>query len=118
MIAPPFSARLREIARMRESQGSDWLADRGDGLPINRNMLSCRWRKECSRPIPFKNLRASFRTFAEVEWGISSRLLELLIGHKLEGVTGAHYMRPAADQLLARFEREYAKHLENRPKLG
>ena len=44
--------------------------------------------------IPFANLRNSWRTFAQFEWGVGYDTLELLMGHKLPGVTGQHYLVP------------------------
>ncbi|WP_294379917.1 hypothetical protein [uncultured Senegalimassilia sp.] len=57
--------------------------------------------------VPFKNLRSSWRTIAEYEWRISQSVLEPLMGHKMEGVTGKHYLRPDLDMLLRAFADDY-----------
>lgn len=44
---------------------------------------------------------------AEVEWKVSDRLLELMMGHKLPGVTGAHYIRQDGKTLVDAFTDEY-----------
>lgn len=111
VIPPPYSRRLREIASAVACEGFQWLTAKPSGEPYGRAAFGHVWRKECANHIPFQNLRTSWRTFAEVEWDISSRLLEMLMGHKLEGVTGAHYIRANAAQTAEKFEREYAKNV-------
>ena len=75
---------------------------------MNRGQLAHAWAAESGNPVPFQNLRNSWRTFAQLEWGIGSDTLELLMGHKLPGTTGAHYMRPKGDTLARRFAEEFA----------
>lgn len=36
VVLPEAAGRLLEIAGERRAEGSEWLADRGDGLPMNR----------------------------------------------------------------------------------
>lgn len=105
-------ARLLEIARSRRQQGSEWLADRGDGLPMSQEGFRY-WfaRAAPDDAIPLSNLRTSWRTFAQVEWGCDFDVLEMLMGHALPGVTGAHYLKPSDDQLIAAFLSSYASHL-------
>lgn len=111
VVPPPYSMRLREIATAVADDGFEWLTPKPSGEPYGRSAFGHLWNKELANHIPFQNLRASWRTFAEVEWDISSRLLELLMGHKLEGVTGGHYMRASSIQTADKFEREYAKNV-------
>ena len=67
------------------------------------------WSKEAGGACPegkdvsMQKLRSSWRTIAEVEWGIPDRLCELLMGHKLPGVTGSHYLRPDPTSLVENF---------------
>ena len=65
------------------------------------------WRKVGD--IPFANLRNSWRTFAQYEWGVGYSTLELLMGHKIPGVTGQHYLRPSTEQLAEDFAASYVK---------
>ena len=81
-------------------------------MPLKHSALREAWIKESGDPIPFQNLRNSWRTFAQLEWGVSADTLELLMGHKLPGTTGAHYMRPTGDVLARRFAEEFADHYE------
>lgn len=109
-VPPPYSVRLLEISEERKRAHIEWLAARRDGMPLKRNALREAWIKESGDPIPFQNLRNSWRTFAQLEWGVSSDTLELLMGHKLPGTTGTHYMRPTGDVLARRFAEEFADH--------
>lgn len=109
-VPPPYSERLLDIADGLARDRIEWLAHRGDGLPMNRGTLAHAWSAESGNPIPFQNLRNSWRTLAQLEWGIGSDTLELLMGHKLPGTTGAHYMRPKGDTLAHRFAEDFASH--------
>ena len=106
-VLPQAAARLREIAGEYASEGRTWLSDRGDGLPMNRSMLLARWKTFCASEgvehIPWANLRNSWRTICEVELRLSWDLCEMLMGHTLPGMSGAHYIRPSAEQLACTF---------------
>lgn len=101
-VVPPVAApRLLELAAEPES---GWIADRGDGLPMARNTLDGRWRAELRRLgieyVPFSCLRNSWRTMVEAEARIPWDLAETLMGHKLPGVTGRHYIRSSREQVV------------------
>ena len=51
--------------------------------------------------IPFANLRNSWRTISQYEWGVDPDTLELLMGHVIPTVTGRHYLRPSVDDLVS-----------------
>ena len=103
-IPPEVAPRLIEIADERRESGTRWLCDRGDGLPMNREMCNARWRNFCRREgvrhIPWANLRNSWRTIAETEQKLPWELAEMLMGHKLPGVSGRHYIRPTTKQVV------------------
>lgn len=100
VIPEPYGTRLREIADSLAADGREWLADRGDGLPMNVGMLNFEWKKTAGEPcVPFSNLRTSWRTFAQYEWGADYDTLEVLMGHSLPGVTGKHYLKPTVENL-------------------
>lgn len=111
VVPPPYGQRLLDIAAGKTREGIEWLADRGDGLPLNRSAANREWGKLVpdEKRIPFQNLRTSWRTMAAMEWGVSSDVLEMLMGHRLPGTTGHHYMRPSWEQLAERFALEFAK---------
>ena len=103
VVLPDAAGRLLEIAGERRAAGSEWLADRGDGLPMNRGMCNHRWKKWCAAEgvehIPWSNLRNSWRTICEMELHMPWDLMEMLMGHSLPGVSGRHYIRPSREQV-------------------
>lgn len=108
-IPEPYGTRLCEIARAIMADGREWLADRGDGLPLSTQALSGLWRPHpLAADVPFANLRKSWRTFAQYDWGVDYDTLELLMGHKLPGVTGAHYLKPSPEKLAETLAKAYS----------
>lgn len=113
VIPPPYSMRLKEIHAARIAEGSRWIADRGDGEAYSCARASGEWRSKwrevgvSGKTVTMQNLRPSWRTMAEVEWKVNDRLLELMMGHKLPGVTGAHYMRQDDKALSDAFAEAY-----------
>lgn len=98
IIPEPYGVRLYEIAQERIAAGVEWLADRGDGLPLSKGGMMHHWHK-VDGEIPFANLRTSWRTFAQYDWGIDFDTLETLMGHRITGVTGEHYLKPTTGNL-------------------
>ena len=104
LVPPPWSGELLEIARARIESGAEWLCERPDGLPLDEVALNRMWREEAGGDwIPFRNLRNSWRTFAQYEWHVDGDTLESLMGHAKQGVTGKHYLRPSVEQLADAF---------------
>lgn len=102
-VVPHVAAvRLAEIAERSES---GWLADVGDGLPYSRSMFGRTWSASEKQlgleHIPFANLRNSWRTITETEVRLPWDLAETLMGHRLPGVTGQHYLRASREQIVA-----------------
>lgn len=110
IVPPPYSLRLLEIADERRAEGIEWMTHRGDGLPMITRQLRHEWNTENEKSIPFANCRNSWRTFAEFEWNVDATTLELLMGHRLPGVSGSHYLRPTIDQLYETFSSQYAEY--------
>lgn len=101
IIPPPYGSRLIKIAQKRIAEGIEWLVDSGDGLPYNMGTLGYAWRSEAgAREIPFSNLRNSWRTIAQYEWGIDPDTLEILMGHIIPTTTGRHYLKPSIENLV------------------
>lgn len=101
VIPEPYGARLLEIAAERIAGGCEWLADRGDGLPPSRASMRAIWMRDAGADaIPFANLRNSWRTISQYEWGVDPDTLELLMGHVIPTTTGRHYLRPSVDDLV------------------
>lgn len=101
-VLPQAAQRLMQIRDEHVSQGREWLSDRGDGLPLGRIQNNNWWRGHCKRHglryIPWSNLRNSWRTICEIELRMPWDLCELMMGHALPGMSGAHYIRPSAEQ--------------------
>lgn len=106
-VPPPWSTRLLDIAAKRIDDGREWLSDRGDGLPPSTSRALTMWVK-LSISVAMQNLRPSWRTMAQMEWGIDSDTLELMMGHRLPGTTGQHYMRPAPHLVAVNFAKQFA----------
>lgn len=101
VIPEPYGTLYYELAQQRLSAGVEWMADRGDGLPMNTAVLKRLWEAEAGKDaIPFANLRNSWRTIAQYAWNIDFDTLEFLMGHIPPGVTGKHYLRPTVDNLV------------------
>ena len=104
IVFPEYASRLIEIMDERRAFGTEWLTDRGDGLPMGTDRCRHSWESFCKsndvRWIPWQNLRNSWRTIAEMEYRLPWDLTEILMGHKLPGMSGAHYIRPSKEQLV------------------
>lgn len=86
--------RLREIAA---SMPPGWrLTHDGAGLTQRQSRLKEAWR-QAHMEHPFRNLRSGWQTWMRWELRVPPYLIEPMMGHKLPGVTGAHYDRPSAD---------------------
>jgi integrase len=105
LIPGVYGERLLRIARDKERAGFELLTSY-DGTPISKSSLGSALRKHVD--MPFANLRNSWRTFAQFEWGIDHETLEILMGHVLPGVSGKHYIRPDIKQIAERFAEAYS----------
>lgn len=80
------------------SVGGTWLCDRGTGSPLSQSSVNHIWLRSLEssgiKPIPFRNLRNSWRTFMRWELGIQEDLLEAMMGHAGKNVGEVHYDRP------------------------
>ncbi len=106
-VLPQAAQRLIQIRDEYASQGREWLSDRGDGLPTSRPANKNRWLSFCKANdieyIPWANLRNSWRTICEIELRMPWDLCELIMGHALPGMSGAHYIRPSIEQTARTF---------------
>ena len=80
------------------SQPGRWLCDRGDGTPSRQYKVNSEWsralREAGIKPIPFRNLRNSWRTYMRWELGVAEDMLESMMGHAGRNVGEVHYDRP------------------------
>lgn len=101
IIPEPYGTRLAEIAERGIMPASEWLAPAPNGNTLSQDRLAYDWKRIMGDGcVPFSNLRNSWRTFAQYEWGIDYDTCEILMGHKLKGVTGEHYLKPSTAQML------------------
>lgn len=101
VIPEPYGTRLLEIASAGIVPDSEWLCPSFEGSYMKYSAFVRLWNDEsCDYRIPPSNLRISWRTIAQYEWGIDYDTCEILMGHKLKGVTGAHYLKPSTNQII------------------
>ena len=96
IIVGRAATRMLELARA--SQG-DWLTGNGVGGPVTQSQLVKTWGRLVPEDLlhPFKNLRNSWQTNMRWELGIPPWIVEPMMGHVGEGVTGRHYDRPSEE---------------------
>ena len=100
VVAPPWSARLLELA----ADGRKWMSGDGVGTPDPDRLTSAyrRWfTKSREAYIPFKNLRNSYATNMHTD-GMELESVAKLLGHTTDAITYRHYDRPDVDDLVQR----------------
>lgn len=106
VVAGMAALRLAEIA---SALPRDWfLTHDGFGMSQPQSRLTRAW-SALGMEHPFRNLRNSWQTWMRWEAGLPPYYIEPLMGHKVAGVTGAHYDRPTQDVLAAAVARAYAE---------
>lgn len=80
------------------AQDGPWLCDKGTGAPLSQATVRRHWVADLTEagiePIPFRNLRNSWRTFMRWELGVPEDMLEAMMGHAGRNVGEIHYDRP------------------------
>ena len=96
------------LATITNATPADWpITHDGAGAYQNRDRLNRSWRREVlpllreDQQHIFQNLRNSWQTNMRWTVGMEPYYIEVLMGHRLSGVTGMHYDRPNADQLVS-----------------
>lgn len=98
-------ARLMELATERDG----WLTGDGMGGPSTQARLKKAWA-DAGMEHPFTNLRNSWQTNTRWSLRVPPMFIEPMMGHKVAGVTGAHYDRPAAEMFAEVVAESYAAH--------
>lgn len=94
VIAGRAALRLAELAG---AAPAGWpLTNDGLGGFQSQRRLGRAW-EALGAEHPFRNLRNSWQTWMRWELRVPPYLIEPMMGHRVAGVTGAHYDRPAAD---------------------
>ena len=106
IVAGKAAKRLAEIA---SSMPGDWpLSNNGFGERYPQARLKDAWRK-MKMEHPYRNLRNGWQTYMRWDMKVEPQYIEPMMGHKLAGVTGAHYDRPDADQFARVVAESYRK---------
>jgi integrase len=105
------------LGRAASELPPDWpLTHDGAGLWVSRDRVNRAWRLDVLPLLPepqrhiFQNLRNSWQTNCRWSLGMPPWLVEPLMGHRGEGVTGAHYDRPQAELFAAAVADAYREH--------
>lgn len=106
IVAGRAAVRLGEIAA---SMPPEWpLSNNGFGERYPQARLKDTWRK-MKMEHPYRNLRNGWQTYMRWDLQVSPNYIEPMMGHKLPGVTGAHYDRPDAEQFARVVAEAYRK---------
>ena len=107
------------------SVSTEWLCDDGCGEPLGQAVVNRVWRDTLVtkgiEPIPFRNLRNSWRTMMRWELGVPEDMCEAMMGHAGRNVGEMHYDRPrweafadaVADAWVRRHAREFGQQRPN-----
>lgn len=86
------------IAEIASSMPPEWpLSNNGFGERYPQARLKDTWRK-MDMEHPYRNLRNGWQTYMRWDLQVSPNYIEPMMGHKLAGITGAHYDRPDRNQ--------------------
>lgn len=75
------------------AENSGYLSGDGLGGPNTQSRLNISWN-DAGMAHPFRNLRNSWQTWMRWEMKVPPHYIEPMMGHKVDGVTGAYYDRP------------------------
>lgn len=108
-VAVLVGSAAERIAEIATSMPADWyLTNDGMGASVPQARYTERWRR-IGMAHPFRNLRNSWQTWMRYDMRVEPRFIEVMMGHRLKGVTGKHYDRPDADMLCRVAAEAYAK---------
>jgi len=114
VVAIPGRAGARLLALAGSCDG--YLSGDGMGGHSTQRRMAAQWEREVLPSLrpelrhPFKNLRNSWQTNCRWSLGLPPWLIEPMMGHVGEGVTGRHYDRPQADMFADAMADAYAAH--------
>ena len=84
------------------------LTNDGFGRHQKQHKLKSAWRA-MEMEHPYRNLRNGWQTYMRWDLLVEPRFIEVMMGHRIAGVTGAHYDRPNPDQFVNVMVKAYRK---------
>jgi len=101
----------RRLMQLAADADCVWLTNDGVGNFVKQSQLANAWRRIVPSDIrhPFTNLRNSWQTNMRWEMGLAPWIIEPMMGHVGDGVTGKYYDRPQEQMFAEQLERAYEK---------
>ena len=101
----------KRITNLAASADCVWLTNDGVGHFVKQSQLAKAWERLVPDEIrhPFTNLRNSWQTNMRWEMGLAPWIIEPMMGHIGDGVTGKYYDRPQEQMFAEQLEKAYAK---------
>ena len=95
------------------SEEAEWLSGDGMGNPNTQNRLTREWARTCAAlpdglAHPYRNLRNSYETNMRWVMKLPPWVVEPLMGHKSQGITGQYYDRPTPEMMAGSVAEAYA----------
>lgn len=113
VVPPPWSHRLWELVCDKRASGDTWLSDDGMGHPCSQNLMRREWARAVEgagvAPRQLRAARRSWETYMRWDMGVSPDRVEVMMGHALPGVTGAHYDKPTATMFVETVGEAFAR---------
>lgn len=113
IIPEPWSKRIAKIVEDRKRDGEPYLADRGTGYPMPRDMTNRLWRKDFSdgsitvRYIPMQKLRNTWATAMLWKYNVPAQMVDKMMGHAAKNILGKNYDRPDKQMFIEAVDRAY-----------
>lgn len=113
VIPEPWSLRLAEIVDERKRDGELYLADRGTGYPMPRDMINRYWRNDFEdgsitlRFLPMTKLRNTWATTMLWKYGVPSQMVDKMMGHTTKNILSRHYDRPDKELFIEAVDKAY-----------
>lgn len=110
----PIVGRAAErLAELSEAHAGDWLTSDGTGVIVSHmtytKAVRCFLQSHGLVDHPVTNLRNAWQTYMRWEWEMNPRFVEPVMGHSVDGTTGAYYDRPSDEQVAGVFADAYKK---------
>ncbi len=107
VVPEPWSLELLGVS-------DTWLVDNGLGEPLSQEVVGRAWRDALAAagidPIPFQNLRNSWRTIMRWELAVDEDKVERMMGHAGRGVGEIHYDRPQWEVFASTVAEAWVRH--------